>query len=109
AKERQEMLNTTAARLQDELDKATIVRQADINSKSVSFGTKVVLKNGEGTSDTFVVLGPWESDPDNGVISYLSPLGHELLNSKVGEKLEFTINERQYAYEVESIDVADIS
>jgi transcription elongation factor GreA len=109
AKERQEMLNTTAARLQDELDKATIVRKSDVDSKSVSFGTKVTLKNGDGDSDQFVVLGPWESDPNNAVISYLSPLGHELLNSKVGEKLEFTINERQYSYEVENIEVADIT
>ncbi|HKJ85820.1 MAG TPA: transcription elongation factor GreA [Spirochaetia bacterium] len=108
AKERQDLLNTNAARMKEELDKATIVRPDEIDTKSVSFGTKVRLK-GDEKQEEFVLLGPWESDPENGVISYLSPLGRELLNCKVGDKLEFTINERKYNYEVEGIQAAEFS
>ena len=109
AKERQDILNNSAAKMQDELDKATIVKPSEIEPNSVSFGTKVTLKNEDGKSEQFVLLGPWESKPDQGVISYLSPLGHELLNSKVGDHLEFTINERKYVYDVEDVSVAEFS
>jgi transcription elongation factor GreA len=109
AKERQEILNSSAAKMQEELDKATIVRPGEVEPTSVSFGTKVTLRNDAGETEHFVVLGPWESNPEKGVISYLSPLGHELLNSKVGEHLEFTINERKYTYDVEAVDVAEFA
>ena len=107
AKERQDMLNASAARMKDELDKATIIRPNDVDPKSVSFGTKVVLRTDDGEVEEYVLLGPWESRPEQGIISYLSPLGHELLNAKSGQQLEFTINERKYRYNVESIAVAD--
>ncbi|MBR4449924.1 MAG: GreA/GreB family elongation factor, partial [Treponema sp.] len=52
------------------------------------------------------IMGPWESDPDAGIISYMSPFGNQLLDSKVGETLEFTINEHKYNYTVKSIKLA---
>ncbi len=107
AKERQEILNANAARMKEELDKATIVRPSDVDSGSVSFGTKVTLATPANGNEEFVLLGPWESNPENGVISYLSPLGRELLNSKVGDALSFTINEREYQYEVTDIQQAE--
>jgi transcription elongation factor GreA len=107
AKEKQDILNANAARMKDELDKATIVNPTDVTTKSVAFGTKVVLGTAKNGTEEFVILGPWESDPENGVISYLSPLGHELLNSKEGDELTFTINEREYNYKVKKISAAD--
>jgi transcription elongation factor GreA len=109
AKERQEMLNATAARMKDELDRATIVHSKSVDPNTISFGTAVTLRNADGGVEKYVLLGPWESDPDSGVISYLSPLGSELMSARVGEHLEFTINERQYVFDVEDVAVADFS
>lgn len=107
AKERQDMLNSTAARLSEELDRAQIIRSNDVDPATVTFGTTVTLANLE-TSETerYTVFGPWESDPENGIISYLSPLGNELYNRKHGEEFRFEINEMPYHYRVESIEVA---
>ena len=107
AKERQDMLNASAARMKDELDKAQIIRPDDVDPSSIGFGTKVRLKARDGSEETYVLLGPWESDPENGIISYLSPLGGELLNKKPGDHVEFVINERDHAYDVEDITVAE--
>jgi len=107
AKERQDMLNATAAKMKDELERAQIVRPDEVDSGSIGFGTRVRLKNSEGKQEEFVVLGPWESDPQKGVISYLSPFGSELLNKKSGEHLSFVINEREYSYDIEEIVVAE--
>jgi transcription elongation GreA/GreB family factor len=59
-----------------------------------------------GDNEIFTILGPWESDPERNVISYLSPLGKKLLNHKPGEKLAFTIHERKFQYAVERIEAA---
>ncbi|MFW5684823.1 MAG: transcription elongation factor GreA, partial [Spirochaetota bacterium] len=109
AKERQDMLNASAARMKEELDKATIIRPDDVDTDAVSFGTRVSLRDDAGKTEEYVLLGPWESNPEQGVISYLSPLGRELLNTKVGEDLSFTINEREYHYTVESIQKAEFN
>lgn len=109
AKERQDMLNSSAAKMKDEMDRAQIIRVDEVDPSTIGFGTKVRLKASDNSAEEYVVLGPWESDPDNGIISYLSPFGSELMNRKSGEELSFVINEREYTYEVEEIAVADFS
>jgi transcription elongation GreA/GreB family factor len=57
-----------------------------------------------GENEEYTILGPWESDPDNRIISYLSPLGNAILNRKVGEKFEFSINDDKISYIVQGIE-----
>jgi transcription elongation GreA/GreB family factor len=42
--------------------------------------------------ETFTILGAWDSDPDKGVISYLTPVAMALLNRKVGDEVEFELH-----------------
>jgi len=109
AKERQTILNTTATRLQEEIDRAQIMDPTTITTARVSFGTVVQLKSNEsGEREIFTILGPWESDPDKGIISYMSPFGNAILNKREGDKINFTINERDYDYTIESITAASL-
>ena len=102
ALEKQELLKTTASRLQEELQNAQIFTSAQINNDTVSFGTRVILKNLEtGSEELYTLLGPWESDPVKNIISYRSPLGVELMNHKVGEELKFAIGDRNFRYAVQ--------
>ena len=105
ALEKQGMLNTTAARLQQELQSAQIVDANDISTDQVTFGTRVTLMNLDADkSEEFTILGPWESNPSRRVISYLSPLGTKIYNSKPGEELHFKINDKEFHYRVENIE-----
>ncbi len=107
AKERQDFLNSTAARLKEELETAEVMRPDEVKTDTVSFGTRVHLKNNRtGEQETYTILGPWESNPDEQVISYLSPLGSKLYNRVSGDHLQFEINERKYDYVVERIEAA---
>lgn len=107
AKERQTILNSTATRLQEEIERAQKFDPTTVTVSRVSFGTVVQLKNNEsGEKETFTILGPWESDPDNFIISYMSPFGNAILNHREGETIEFTINERKYNYTIEAISAA---
>jgi transcription elongation factor GreA len=104
AKEKQDLLNSTVAKLKDEIERAQLFDPGTINLNRVSFGTKVLLINeSNGENEEYTILGPWESDPDNRIISYLSPLGGAILNKKVGEKFSFSINDEKVSYAVKEI------
>ena len=109
AKEEQNRLNNTVSRLQEELERAQVFDPTTITTTRVGFGTIVVLeKPGNSEKETYTILGPWESDPENGVISYMSPLGTNLLNHKVGETLSFMVNEEEKTYKLLDISAAVI-
>lgn len=104
AKEKEGHLNTSATKLKDEIDRAIMFDPATVNTNIISFGTTAVLFN-ENTKkeEKITILGPWESNPEQGVISYLAPFGKKILNHKVGEKLNFEINENKSSYTVKEI------
>ncbi|MCL2806057.1 MAG: transcription elongation factor GreA [Treponema sp.] len=107
ALETQVQLNTQISKLSDEIERAQQFDPNSINTSKVSFGTKVVLFNEtDGKQEEYIILGPWESDPNNNIISYLSPRGIAILNKTEGEKFDFTINEEKISYVVEKITEA---
>lgn len=110
AKERQDSLNNRAARLKTELEQARIVKPGDVDPTRVAFGTRVTFADIEaGRETTYTILGPWESNPDEGVINYQSPLGNRLLGSAPGDELDFEINEKRYHLRVSDVSVAEFS
>ena len=107
-KERQELLNINANKLKEDLDKAQVYDLASVTGDVVAFGTKVTLENLDGAKEEiYTLLGPWESDPSNNIISYMAPFGMELLNHKKGEKLRFSINDRNYSMAIKDIQPAE--
>ncbi|GMO21712.1 MAG: transcription elongation factor GreA [Spirochaetaceae bacterium] len=107
AKEKQELLNSTVAKLKSEIDRAQIFDMAQTNTTSVSFGTKVTLRDeNSGNEEIYTILGPWESDPDNKIISYLSPFGEAMLGKSSGERFEFALGDEKSAFVVKNIDRA---
>jgi transcription elongation GreA/GreB family factor len=62
---------------------------ADAPTDSIGIGSVVELvdqANSEG--QTYTVLGAWDSDPDNNVLSYLTPLGQMLLGKQMDDIVE---------------------
>lgn len=109
AKEKQHMLNLSLSKLQEELNRATVFDPTISTTAVVSFATVVTLHNNENDKDeVYTILGPWESDPENNIISYMSPFGNAILDKKVGEKADFIVNEHKYSYVVKDIKKASI-
>jgi transcription elongation factor GreA len=105
ALEKQDLLNNSAAKLQMELQEAQVFSESLIDTSKINFGTRVILQNlQEEKPEEYTILGPWESDPDKNIISYLSPLGTHLLNRKRGEELQFTINQQDFHYRIVDIE-----
>ncbi len=104
AKERQDILNTTARKWEEELQSVQIIQPDSIHYDKVGFGTMIVLLNLiTNTEETVTIMGPWESNPEKKILSHLSPFASKLLNNTVGQVIEFTINKRDYRYEIKNI------
>jgi transcription elongation GreA/GreB family factor len=73
----------------------------------VGLGTRVKVTDlSTSSTDTFSILGAWDSDPDRGIVSYLTPLAQALMNKKVGEDVEFEMDGSRKRYRIESIEAA---
>ncbi len=60
---------------------------ADIEPDTVKIGTVVTL-DAAGKKKVMTILGAWDSDPDNDVISYLSEMAQSLLGASVGDTVD---------------------
>ncbi|MDC7235817.1 MAG: transcription elongation factor GreA [Spirochaetales bacterium] len=108
-KEKQEALNIQVGKLKEGIEKAKVFDPSTLDLKKVSFGTKVTLTNDlTSEEEIYTILGPWESDPSNNIISYVSPFGSAIMGVKLNKSTKFTINEKDYAYTVSAIEKADL-
>ena len=106
-KDKQKNLNARLRRLTSEIESAQVVTPESVSTAKIGFGTEVTLHdNISGRDVVYTILGQWESDPDNGILNFKTPLGMELLNKCVGDELDFDINTIHYSYKVLSIKVA---
>jgi transcription elongation GreA/GreB family factor len=86
ARQRHEYLNARAAALNSDLSRARPIEPAGMDASEVRIGARLRLA-GEGRERTLTILGPWESRPEQDVISYESDLARELLGKKVGDEV----------------------
>ncbi len=96
ARARQEMLSSRAKTLHDELNRTRNIESLAKDTTKVSIGTRVFLR---GTAEpveelVFTVLGPWDSDPSQNILSYTSAAGAALLGVKQGTAVPF--NDKTY-------------
>jgi transcription elongation GreA/GreB family factor len=85
ARARQEFLSARVATLRLDLGRARPLQAESIEPSEVRVGTRVRLRSGEKSRE-LVILGPWESDPDQSVYSYESDFAKALLGKKPGER-----------------------
>lgn len=55
----------------------------------VRFGATVLVRDQQGEDQHYQIVGVYETDFERGRISWLSPLGRALLNSRSGELVRF--------------------
>lgn len=87
ARQRHEYLNARAAALNAELLRVRPIDAAAIDTSEVRIGTRVRL-TGPGGERRMTILGPWESKPEENIISYESDLAKELLGKTLGAQVD---------------------
>ena len=104
AKDEQKLLLARQAELQGEIMRAKPTDFSDAPVDSIGIGSVVNLTDqSNGESQEYVILGAWDSDPDNNVLSYLTPLGQKLLGERVGNVVETDVAGNVQTWKVESL------
>ena len=110
AKEMQKILMRRKEELEAQMMRARGTDFSNAKTDAVNIGTVVGATDlATNQHETFTILGAWDSDPDKGVISYLTPIGQALLNRKVGDEVEFELHGTKRRHRIESIEAAKIA
>ncbi|NLA74032.1 MAG: transcription elongation factor GreA [Deltaproteobacteria bacterium] len=89
AKEKQAFLEGKINELELVVGQAEVIDFENGPKDRAVFGRTVLLYNMETEEEVqYQLLGPYESDPDNGKISIKSPIGMALLGSEVGDEVK---------------------
>lgn len=102
ALEEQFRLTGRAEGIRVELEKIRFIEEeSGVEGSQVTPGTRVVLENlGTGLRETYVILGPWDANPERGVISYRAATAQGILGKKPGEEAVVTLPDRTVRYRV---------
>lgn len=87
ATEKRSHLQRELRNLSRDFNQARILTRADINSKEVGVGVVFDCVDREGKQESYTILGPWEADPENHILSFQSKLAHSLIGRKAGETI----------------------
>lgn len=99
ARQRHEYLAARQAKLTTDLSRAQPLDPKRNDAEEVRVASRVTVRKEGGEPEQYLILGPWESDPDRNIVSYDSDLARSLLGKKEGESTEFAGN----SYEVLAI------
>jgi len=104
AKEMQKILMRRKGELESQLVRARGTDFVNPRTDVASLGTEVKVTDLDSQqAEHFIILGAWDSDPDKGVISYLTPVAQGLLNRKPQEEVEVPVNDTKKRYRIDSI------
>jgi len=104
ARERQSFIEGRVIELEDKMARADIIDITKLSGKTIKFGAKVTLID-EDTEETttYQIVGEYEADLKQGLISIISPLARALIGKTEGDYIEVIIPKGTKAYEVVSV------
>jgi len=105
AKEMQKILLRRKDELEAQFNRARGMNFANAKTDVVGPGTVVTATDlSTNQAETLTILGAWDSDPEKGIISYLTPVAMALLNRKVGDEVEFELQGSKRRHRIEKIE-----
>ncbi|MFN2508521.1 MAG: GreA/GreB family elongation factor [Chthoniobacterales bacterium] len=107
AKEMQAVLMRRKSELEAALHRARGTNFENPDTSQVSIGTVVALREIQsGQEETYTVLGAWDGDPEQGIISYQTAIGQALLGRRVGETVSLNTDHGSGTFVIERIQPA---
>ncbi len=83
---------------------AVIIDDKERNTDIVEIGAKVTVQEEDCAPEIFFIVGPQEADPQNGKISYESPIGKSLLNHRTGDSIKIDTPEGETNFKIIKIE-----
>jgi len=109
AKEKQVAAANKLRQLHERLTGANVVRRDELlPEESVTFGKTIKIRDTDsGRERVCTILGEGETDPDEGIIAYTSPLASALIGKKKGDVADVQLPAGQRTYEILSVEFSE--
>jgi transcription elongation GreA/GreB family factor len=105
ARQDQDLLLARKSELEVNLSVANVTDFTDANKETVGIGNVVTLKEGStNESRKYSILGAWDSDPDNDILSYKTPLAQSIIGKKVNDTVSTNIDGNEEQWTILSIE-----
>jgi transcription elongation factor GreA len=105
AKEMQRMLGRRRSDLEREIMIARGTDFANPDTAQVSIGTSVTVKDAStNQTETYHILGAWDSDLEKGIISYKTAVAQALIGHKIGDTVSLASDSGERPMEIVGID-----
>ncbi|MBN1531894.1 MAG: transcription elongation factor GreA [Spirochaetes bacterium] len=102
--EKQQTLELSIQKLDEELKRADVLDRQKISTDFVGIGTTVEVRETEtGSIKAYTILGPWDADFEQSILSYRSPIAKTLMGKKAGEEVSLKVDDEQKKLMVVSI------
>lgn len=107
AREQQSFIEGRIQELESVIGSAEIIDPSTLSGDTVKFGATVTIVD-EDTEETrtFQIVGPYETDADQGKISVTSPIAKALIGKSEGDSTEVTTPGGVHTYEIEAVNYA---
>lgn len=106
AKDEQAQIEAEIAEMESILLNAEVIDKKKINSDQVSIGCKVRLYDEDFDEEVeYRITGSSESDPRNGIISNVSPVGKALIGHKKGDSISVKTPGGVTSYKIVAIEI----
>jgi len=89
--------------LERDLARARVTDFKEATADHVGVGSIVEVRTQEGNTVRYTILGAWDGDPENHVISYKTPLGTALLGKKAGDTVKLKAGGSEETYTILSL------
>ena len=106
AKEKQAFIEGRITELEDVTSRAEVIDLNRLSGETVTFGTKVKILDEESNQETYYqIVGPYEANLEEGLISVASPIAKALIGKEEGMSVAVTTPSGMKNYEILSIKV----
>ncbi len=92
--EKRSRLQSEMKLLSKQLNAARIITPDDIDLSVAGVGCIVEIKSLQDNKEKYTILGPWEADAENHIISYQSQIAKAMAGNKIGDS--FTFRDEKY-------------
>lgn len=99
-----DFLEARIAELEKILNNVELIKKPPLKEQcNINLGATVLLWGEDGRTNKFTIVGTIEANPNEGKISFCSPLGRALLGHKIGDQIVF-VSSRTVIYKVLKIN-----
>ncbi|MFA5129565.1 MAG: GreA/GreB family elongation factor [Patescibacteria group bacterium] len=90
-------------RLEERLKRVVVIENEE-GSDAINIGSVVYVETPDGSRKQFEIVGPSETNPARGCISYLSPIGSALMKHAKGDEVSIEINGKVTRYVIVGVE-----